>query len=115
MATKYHNEGDRLENLTPFRGMNHSMHRKDGARGTAGKDGKVKYADLGYTYDSPKVSSENKKHYPSLHVKSGKLLELAQAKIGDEVTLKVKAKVTGAHMGDDGASFDLDVREAAVD
>lgn len=114
MATKYHNAAEGLENLTPFRGMAHSMHRKDGAQGVGGKDGKVKYADLGYTYDAPKAVSENRKHYPSLHVKAGKLPDLSQAKIGDTVTLKVKAKVTGARMDEEGASFDLDVREAAV-
>ena len=105
-----------LQNLTPFRGTAHSMHKKDGQEGKVAKDGKVTYSDLGKTdneWDSP--SKKDAVHYPSLSIPSGKMPELGNRKIGDEITLSVKARITGAHHSrETGSKFELDVEKVAV-
>lgn len=108
-------EDKTLQDMTPFRGTKHSMHRKDGVAGN-GKSGKLQYQDLGYSYDSkPVEAGKNAKHYPGLHIDAGKMPDLAACKIGEDIELVVKAKITGAHQSDGrGHSFDLEVREAAL-
>lgn len=39
---KVHGDPSRL-NLTPWKGKAHALHMKDGVRGAAAKDGKVRY------------------------------------------------------------------------
>lgn len=95
-----------------FKGAAHSMHRKDGAEGKGGKDGKVQYADLGHK--SP-FSDGKEKSYPGLHIEGDKLKDLHSHSPGDDVEMHVKGKVKGHRVDDKGKHhFDVDVTHAAV-
>lgn len=100
-----------------FKGSDHGMHRKDGVEGSGGKDGKVKFADMGETWGKAEMpgSNKNQKHYPSLRVNADQLPDLKNHKVGDEVCMSVKATLKSAEQRDGGDHhFTLEVKQAAV-
>lgn len=102
------------------KGSKHSMHRKDGMEGDGDEKGKVKYEGDGYhdLGSKPEVAAEpskGKAYYPSVHLDAENFPELARAGVGSEVELRVKAKIVGASTRDDKHSFDLELREAALE
>lgn len=95
-----------------FKGMAHSMHRKDGVEGDGSKDGKVAYKDLG---EKSEFNPDGGKQYPSLHVSGDKLKDLHDSKVGDAVEMNVKGSLKEHRLDDKGKHhFHVEVTHAAV-
>jgi hypothetical protein len=114
-----------LQKGVDYKGMKHSMHRKDGNEGEYNEESKsVDYEeqeresggwkDLGQSY-APVEIDKDKKHYPSLCLDAGKFPSLGKAEVGSTVTLSFKAKIVGASQRDDEKKIDLELREAALE